>query len=104
MIVADLSFGDSEHEKLCADQAYAQRKFGKPGAKKLQRRVKELQTSPDRETLLQGPGGWHDILHDWPGHLSGTVTGGDRIVVRLSTADDGSTVWHVACIGDCYKH
>lgn len=104
MIVADLTFTTHEWERLCTSRPYARRKLGEQGAKKLAMRVKELQTSADRATLLQGPGRWHDIHHDWPGHPAGTVSGGDRIVVQLQVSENGLPTWQVACVGDCYKH
>lgn len=105
MIVADLSFEDRQLEAICHDDRLAVRALGPQAAKRLGRRLKELQSSEDPNTLKSGPGSWHDLHHDWEGHVSGTVSGGDRIVVRhTKNYANNMTVWHIACIGDCYDH
>lgn len=105
MIIADLKFEDNECKKLCSSEQAAQKRFGVSGAKRLKRRVKELQTSPDTPTLRQGPGDWHHLKGNTLGHLiAGDITGGDRIVVEFAPHKDGRPAWRIACIGDCYNH
>lgn len=93
-------------EQMRPDQPppLAIRKLGKAGAKKLARRVKNLETSADSVELRQGPGDWHPISYDWPGCLGGELQGAATIIVKSITTASGQPGWRVMCVGDCYKH
>lgn len=96
-----LTYASDELRDICEKQAVARRLFGLAGAKKLARRVKELQISANTVELRKGPGDWHPITHDWPGCVGGELDGAATIIVRPIDTQPG---WRVECIGNCYKH
>lgn len=98
-----ITYADPKFQDLCEKHASARKALGVAGAKKLMRRVKELQISPNTVELRKGPGDWHPISHDWPGCLGGELDGAATIIVR-QTEDNGSPGWRIECIGNCYKH
>lgn len=98
-----ITYARPELQELCEKQAAARRAFGDAGAKKLRRRVKELQVSPNTVELRKGPGDWHPITRDWPGCLGGELDGAATIIVRPVELG-GQPGWLVECLGNCYKH
>ncbi|MDK9342146.1 hypothetical protein [Propionibacterium freudenreichii] len=91
---------------LCTNQKEGHVHLGPKAWKKLALRIKELESSPDVDTLKQGPGKWHELKRDQAGAVSGKVDGGRTIVVIYvgdSPGPDGA-VWLVECVGDCYEH
>lgn len=103
-MIYEIRYENTEIQEACEQRRVAVKIFGDAGAKRLGRRVKELQTSPDAATLRQGPGGWHPIKFDWPGCQAGSITGSKRIVVQPIETDNGQPGWLVRCLGDCYDH
>lgn len=98
-----ITYANPDLQELCEKQAVARKAFGIAGAKKLARRVKELQISSNTVELRQGPGDWHPITHDWPGCLAGELDGAATIIVRQVDVE-GRPGWRVECLGSCYKH
>jgi hypothetical protein len=99
-----IEYEDENFRGLCEQMRLATCKFGKAGAKKLARRVKELESSPDEATLRQGPGSWHAIDHDWPGCLGAHLDAGATMIVQSIVTATGEPGWRVRCMGNCYKH
>ncbi|MBB1515005.1 hypothetical protein H5398_03295 [Tessaracoccus sp. MC1679] len=99
-----IEYASEDLRELCERQAVATRQLGRPGAKKLARRIKELEVSADSVALRQGPGDWHPINHDWPGCLGGELSGASTIIAQPIVENGGTRGWRVLCIGDCYKH
>lgn len=99
-----ITYANSRLQALCERSLAARRQLGEAGARKLHRRVKELQISANYLELRQGPGDWHPITHDWPGCVGGELGGAATIIVRPTVDDAGGPGWHVECIGNCYKH
>lgn len=100
----EIEYANDVMRGLCEERRLATRKFGSPGAKRLSRRVKELETSPDTVTLRQGPGDWHPLPYDWPGCMAGELDGAASIIAMPITTKSGEPGWRVMCLGDCYKH
>lgn len=100
----EVEYGSDTIRALCEQRRLAMCKFGERGAKKLARRVKELESSPNETSLQQNPGRWHPIPHDWPGCLGAHLDGAATIIVRSITTDAGAQGWRVEGLGDCYKH
>lgn len=80
-------YASADLELLCLERDQAVRRLGLDGAKKLGRRIKELETATDIGELLQGPGQWHPLAGDRAGTYAGNVTGGDRIIVALTEVE-----------------
>lgn len=88
---------------LISNDAMRQKELGVSGNKRLKRRLAELRATPTEELLVAGPGKWHPVSHDWPGCLSGTVTGDARIIVELCVVE-GAVTWLIREIGHAYNH
>lgn len=99
-----IEYANEAMRRMCEEQRVATCSLGKAGAKKLARRVKELESSPDEASLQQGTGGWHPISYDWPGCLGAHLDGGATIIVKSIVAAAGAPGWRVECLGNCYKH
>lgn len=69
---------------LCTRRRAAQRLFGESGAKRLARRVKELESADSIADLLSGPGAWHRLHGDRHGTYAAKVTGPARLIVWFS--------------------
>lgn len=80
-----------------------QKELGPAGRKRLELRIAELRASPTEELLMAGLGRWHPVPHDWPGCLSGRVTGDARIIVELCEVE-GEPAWLIWAIGHAYEH
>ena len=85
--------------ELCTRRKAAQRRFGEPGAKRLARRIKELESAVDSRDLFEGGGHWHPLHGDRAGTWSATVTSSDRIVVSFAST---GTLVVVLAVGNEY--
>lgn len=97
-----IDYVNDDLQRLCTQWKVAVQRFGLPGAKKLARRIKEIEVSANTVELREGPGDWHPITHDWPGCLGGELNGGDTIIVEF--LPQGGACWLVRCVGKCYEH
>lgn len=100
----EIEYPDEAMRRMCEEQGVATCNLGKAGAKKLARRVKELETAPNETALRQGTGGWHPIGYDWPGCLGAHLDGAATIIVESIDTGAGAPRWRVRCLGNCYKH
>lgn len=83
---------------LCTDASKAQQVLGLDAAKKLARRVKEMESCETFEDLFEGPGRWKPLKGDLKGAYSADISGRDRIIV----SKEGQKVIVVIDVGNIY--
>jgi len=76
----DIVFKSKQLEKLCNDERLGQKKWGKPQAGVLRRRLDDLRAARCLEVLRGGPGGLHELKADRAGQLALDLRGGDRLI------------------------
>lgn len=66
--------------QLCNDDRVAKRKIGKEGAKKLRRRMDDMDKAATLADLRNLPGRCHELLRDLAGWLALDLDGGRRLL------------------------
>ena len=92
----NLSFADDKLKKLCENSREAQKALGAPSAKKLRRRLTELEASASVYELPAGRP--HPLTGDRDGHFAVDLHGGHRLEFEpaheeIPLKDDGGIDW-----------
>lgn len=66
----DIFYDDEHHQRLCADPKLMKKKLGASCAKKLQRRLDDLDAAQNLEEMSRLPGRCHELEGDRKGQLS----------------------------------
>lgn len=74
---------DKKLLKQASCKAVGQKELGVVMAKKLQLRIKELESVDTIDDLLSGPGRWELLQHNRAGTYSGRLNGNYRLIVRF---------------------
>lgn len=105
----EITFKDSKLQKLCEQQAVAQKKLGKKCARKLQSRLADLVAAGSVRELIAGRP--HPLKGDRAGQFALDLEGGKRLVFEAANdpvpcRENGSVDWskvthvHIVFIGD----
>ena len=91
-----IKFRDSKLQKLCEQQARAQKKLGQAGARKLRTRLADLMAAQSVRELVAGRP--HPLKGDRVGQFAVDLDGGKRLVFEPDHAPvplmgDGSIDW-----------
>jgi proteic killer suppression protein len=78
----DIVFKTKQLEKACNDERLAQKKWGKPQAAVLARRLDDLRAAQTLEVLRSLPGGLHELKGNRAGQLALDLKGGDRLIIE----------------------
>lgn len=91
-------FLDQDLAQLCQENRIAQRKLGAEGAKKLRRRLDDLDAAPSLDVMRTLPGRCHELKGDRAGELALDLAGGSRLLFRpehdpIPAKPDGGLDW-----------
>jgi toxin HigB-1 len=92
----EITFANSKLQKLCEQQALAQKQLGSPCARKLRSRLADLQAAPNvRELVASRP---HPLKGDREGQFALDLKGGKRLVFKpaeepIPFGEDGGIDW-----------
>lgn len=94
----DILFATDRLERLCTDDRTARKELGRDGAKKLRRRLDDLDAAPSLATLRALPGQCHELKGDRDGCLAVRLHGGWRFVFEpadepVPRKPDGGLEW-----------
>lgn len=97
-VIVIILFDTRELEQLCNDERVAKKKLGAAGAKKLKKRLDDLDAMTTLEAARSLPGRCHELKGDLLGCLAITVDGGCRLVFRpehepVPVKKDGGLDW-----------
>jgi toxin HigB-1 len=92
----EITFSDSKLQKLCEQQAIAQKKLGKDCARKLRSRLSDLEAATSVQDLVAGRP--HPLKGDRLGQFALDLQGGKRLVFEpandpIPYQEDGSIHW-----------
>jgi toxin HigB-1 len=92
----EITFSDSKLQKLCEQQAIAQKKLGKDCARKLRSRLSDLEAAASVRDLVAGRP--HPLRGDRLGQFALDLQGGKRLVFEpandpIPYQEDGSIHW-----------
>ncbi len=92
----EISFGDGKLQKLCEQQALAQKKLGHDCARKLRSRLADLDAADSVQELVAGRP--HPLKGDRTGQFALDLDGGRRLVFKavnepVPRKNDGSIDW-----------
>jgi toxin HigB-1 len=94
----EVTFKDKNLQKLCAQQAYAQKKLGQVCARKLRSRLADLTAANSVQELVAGRP--HSLKGDRAGQFALDLDGGKRLVFEpandpIPRKQDGSIDWAI---------
>jgi proteic killer suppression protein len=78
----DIVFSTRQLENTCNDERLAQKKWGKPQAAVLARRLDDLRAASTLDVLRSFPGGLHELKGNRAGQLALSLKGGDRLIIE----------------------
>lgn len=92
----EIIFGDSKLQKLCEQQAVAQKQLGQAGARKLRSRLADLAAAGSVRELVAGRP--HPLKGDRAGQFAVDLEGAKRLVFKpandpIPCNEDGSIDW-----------
>ena len=92
----EITFGDNKLQKLCEQQAVAQKQLGKVGARKLRARLGDLAAAGSVRDLVAGRP--HPLKGDRAGEFALDLEGAKRLVFKSANdpvpfRKDGSIDW-----------
>jgi len=92
----EITFGDNKLQKLCEQQAAAQKQLGKVGARKLRARLADLAAAGSVRDLVAGRP--HPLKGDRAGEFALDLEGVKRLVFKSANdpvpfKEDGSIDW-----------
>jgi len=94
----EVDFEDEKLAKTCSSGKELQREYGADNARRIQRRLQQLQAATVLEDLRQAPGRCHELTADRAGQLSLDLKHPLRLVFRpgplpAPARDDGGLDW-----------
>ena len=94
----EISFATQRLQGLCESAKQLQRALGRPCAKKVMTRLKDLAAAPTLEEFRRLPGRCHELAGARRGHLALDLSGGKRLLFRPTQnpaphKDDGGLDW-----------
>ena len=92
----EITFQTLTLHKICEDPSFATRRLGSDNATKLQRRLDDI-LAAEKVTDIKA-GNPHPLQRDLEGHLSISLVGGARLIIKpnhdpVPSKNDGSVDW-----------
>ena len=96
MVYMEITFQTSTLHKICENSKFANRRLGPDNATKLQRRLDDILAAENVTDIMAGRP--HPLQGDLEGHLSISLAGGARLIIKpnhhpVPSKSDGSVDW-----------
>jgi plasmid maintenance system killer protein len=94
----DIAFANEKLEKLCNSTKALTKAFGKDSAKKIRRRLDDMNAASELEVCHKLPGGYHELKGGRRGQISCVAGGGLRLIFKPASnpppvKPDGGLDW-----------